>query len=85
MFEDTFSMTCGLLQDAFCVEPELGDPTTHLFAVFDGHGKEGHLCAQYARAQLPVALRKSAHFRDDIGKAFSSACKQVPACPVRRR
>ena len=26
-------------QDAFCIETGLGDPDTHLLAVFDGHGK----------------------------------------------
>jgi len=65
-------------QDAFCIETELnGVVDTHLFAVFDGHGKDGHLCAQYARAELPEAIRKSAHFGDNLGKAFSGACKQV--------
>ena len=65
-------------QDAFVVESNLdGTGATSLFAVFDGHGKDGHHCAQYARAHFGDAVRMSAHFPSDMPKAFSSACKQV--------
>lgn len=37
-------------QDAFSVLPNFGnDPNWRFFAVYDGHGKDGHLCARFAR------------------------------------
>jgi len=38
-------------QDAFFLDKE-----RFLYAVFDGHGKFGHLCSQYFRTHLPVAF-----------------------------
>jgi serine/threonine protein phosphatase PrpC len=48
-------------QDCFTVSPSFG-PTSEnqaFFAVFDGHGKEGHHCARYARDH--VSLRFAFH------------------------
>jgi len=37
-------------QDCFLVcRNFMRDPTKALFSVFDGHGREGDLCAQFAR------------------------------------
>lgn len=46
-------------QDAYCVQHDFGgEPTDAFFAVFDGHGKDGDKCAQFARDQLPLLAEK---------------------------
>ena len=45
-------------QDSFCVQaPFNNDASMGLFAVFDGHGSKGHLCAQFARDAIQVGCR----------------------------
>jgi serine/threonine protein phosphatase PrpC len=35
-----------------------GEQGDSLFAVYDGHGDEGHHCARYAKKKLPIVLAK---------------------------
>ena len=43
-------------QDEVCAHQLLADDMEQLlFAVFDGHGSEGHLCAQYAKNKVFLA------------------------------
>ena len=51
-------------QDSYCVHEAVSQYTHHgslrmdsFFAVFDGHGKDGDGCAQFARANLPGQLK----------------------------
>eukprot|EP00602_Paraphysomonas_sp_CaronLab_P009421 CAMPEP_0185029392 /NCGR_PEP_ID=MMETSP1103-20130426/15671_1 /TAXON_ID=36769 /ORGANISM="Paraphysomonas bandaiensis, Strain Caron Lab Isolate" /LENGTH=986 /DNA_ID=CAMNT_0027564111 /DNA_START=302 /DNA_END=3262 /DNA_ORIENTATION=+ len=45
-------------QDCYTIIPQLeGVKDASFFAVYDGHGKEGHLCAQYVRDKLPMAIK----------------------------
>ena len=45
-------------QDSYVVIPSFGSLKDQaLFAVFDGHGKDGHQCAKYARDHVREALR----------------------------
>jgi serine/threonine protein phosphatase PrpC/CRP-like cAMP-binding protein len=48
-------------QDAYCIHHSLSENgrTDALFAVFDGHGKDGDGCAEYARDNLPIEFRKA--------------------------
>ena len=43
-------------QDAYCVHPSFGKVTNGneqaFFGVFDGHGRDGHHCARYARDRV---------------------------------
>eukprot|EP00600_Ochromonadales_sp_CCMP1393_P006191 CAMPEP_0174958214 /NCGR_PEP_ID=MMETSP0004_2-20121128/2501_1 /TAXON_ID=420556 /ORGANISM="Ochromonas sp., Strain CCMP1393" /LENGTH=1206 /DNA_ID=CAMNT_0016206405 /DNA_START=132 /DNA_END=3749 /DNA_ORIENTATION=- len=46
-------------QDSYYVSPNFGSSGVGeqaLFCVFDGHGRDGHFCARYARDHLPVQL-----------------------------
>ena len=46
-------------QDAYCVHHNFGQqPTDAFFAVFDGHGRDGDKCAQFAQTQLPILAEK---------------------------
>eukprot|EP00522_Entomoneis_paludosa_P019039 CAMPEP_0172446834 /NCGR_PEP_ID=MMETSP1065-20121228/6320_1 /TAXON_ID=265537 /ORGANISM="Amphiprora paludosa, Strain CCMP125" /LENGTH=797 /DNA_ID=CAMNT_0013198023 /DNA_START=338 /DNA_END=2731 /DNA_ORIENTATION=- len=53
-------------QDSYCVH-EATSQITHngvvrmdsLFGVFDGHGKDGHGCAQFARTNLPIQVKSA--------------------------
>jgi serine/threonine protein phosphatase PrpC/CRP-like cAMP-binding protein len=42
-------------QDAYSITERFGGPSSNdaLFAVYDGHGKDGDLCAQFARDRMP--------------------------------
>ena len=51
-------------QDSYCVHESISQQSQHggvkmdsLFGVFDGHGKDGDGCAQFARANLPGQLK----------------------------
>ncbi|KAL7568485.1 hypothetical protein ACA910_012195 [Epithemia clementina (nom. ined.)] len=51
-------------QDSYCVHETISQTSTNgvvrmdsLFGVFDGHGKDGDGCAQFARANLPGQLK----------------------------
>ncbi|CAN0071727.1 unnamed protein product, partial [Heterosigma akashiwo] len=53
-------------QDSFSVIPNLfGESQKGLFAVFDGHGKDGDLCSIYVKNQLPVNLEKYVKGKED--------------------
>ena len=42
-------------QDAFTVLPHLGSIGSHdqcFFGIYDGHGRDGHHCARYARDKV---------------------------------
>lgn len=46
-------------QDSYSVELDFcNQPTDAFFAVFDGHGRDGDKCAQFARDQLPILAEK---------------------------
>jgi serine/threonine protein phosphatase PrpC/CRP-like cAMP-binding protein len=52
-------------QDAYAVEMQFGGHKDRaLFMVFDGHGKEGELCAQFCRDHLPPTMAKSMTSKD---------------------
>lgn len=62
-------------QDAFLLDSSFGtEGDMSFFGVFDGHGKEGHLCARYARDTLPkTILRRLTQTRPDTFKAMRMA------------
>lgn len=41
-------------QDAYCIIPVFGNPDDRqaYFGIYDGHGKDGHLCARFARENV---------------------------------
>lgn len=40
-------------QDTYCVQTEFkGNPNSHLFGVFDGHGTQGTACSIFARDKV---------------------------------
>jgi len=46
-------------QDAYSISHNFGQQRTDaLFAVYDGHGRDGDKCAQYARKHLPETIEK---------------------------
>jgi serine/threonine protein phosphatase PrpC/CRP-like cAMP-binding protein len=47
-------------QDAYSITERFGGQASNdaLFAVYDGHGKDGDLCAQFARDRMPSHLMK---------------------------
>ena len=60
----------------FCSEQGVED--MHLFGVFDGHGKTGDLCAQWARDHLPVELAACLKaYPDDIERCFKESFVKV--------
>lgn len=61
-------------QDEVCANQLFSDDSEQLlFAVFDGHGSEGHLCAQYAKNKLPDNLMSDKAFKLDPVKGFHTA------------
>lgn len=52
-----------------------------LFTVYDGHGKEGDLCAVFCRDTLPGVLskelRESRTVEDGLKKAFNKTNEEV--------
>ncbi|GLD99921.1 hypothetical protein PINS_up008649 [Pythium insidiosum] len=53
-------------QDSFYCETHFaGDDQKAFFAVFDGHGQYGDVCAQYSAQHLPSNLTK--HLQDNVG------------------
>jgi hypothetical protein len=45
-------------QDSYLIcECFLGDPNTHLFGIFDGHGECGDLCSHFAADQVSTQCR----------------------------
>lgn len=69
-------------QDAFIISTQLGgDPNMALFGVFDGHGRNGHLVAYFAKSVLPgiisrdiASLRSAA--RDEQGSLQDEGARQ---------
>jgi len=60
-------------------EPQ-GIEDMHLFGVFDGHGKTGTECAQWARDQVPLELAKCLkEYPDDMERSFKEAFLKVNA------
>ena len=46
-------------QDAYCIKHNFaGQPEDAFFGVFDGHGKDGHGCAQFTRTHLPALVER---------------------------
>ncbi len=46
-------------QDAYADIPNYaGNPNDHFFGVFDGHGRDGEKCAQFAATKLPPMINK---------------------------
>ena len=51
-------------QDAYSINVQFGRQETDAhFAVYDGHGRDGDLCAQFARDQMPHFLEKHINMR----------------------
>jgi len=44
-------------QDAYACQTLCGDPNAYFLGVFDGHGSEGDLCAQFAARRLVASLQ----------------------------
>ena len=62
----------------FCADQGIED--MHLFGVFDGHGKTGTECAQWARDQVPLELAKCLkEYPDDMERSFKEAFLKVNA------
>ena len=60
----------------FCAEQGVED--MHLFGVFDGHGKTGTECAQWARDQVPLELASCLEENpDDMERSFKEAFLKV--------
>jgi serine/threonine protein phosphatase PrpC len=81
-------------QDCYCIcESLLGDHSTNLFGIFDGHGTYGDLCAYYAADEVPKnlvrQLNKSGGLsslegakKDDVyAKAFTDTDKALHTTP----
>ncbi|CAM9579284.1 unnamed protein product [Pylaiella littoralis] len=69
-------------QDAYGVATHFdGDPSKALFTVFDGHGKEGDLCAMFCKDTLPGLLakdlRETRTVEDGLKKAFNRTNDQL--------
>lgn len=46
-------------QDSYVIcESILGDPNSHLFGIFDGHGEYGDSCSHFAASNVPAQLVK---------------------------
>jgi len=48
-------------QDAFSINHDLCEQSnfsSHLFAVYDGHGRDGHKCAQFSRDNVPLLIER---------------------------
>jgi serine/threonine protein phosphatase PrpC len=61
-------------QDSFCVRSEFGgDPSTHFFGVFDGHGEFGAHCSQFVKKHLCENLLKDPHYPNDVVQAYHSS------------
>ena len=58
-------------QDAYSIDERFGGPSSNdaLFAVYDGHGKDGDLCAQFARDRMP------SHWMKHVTKAKEKEAK----------
>lgn len=65
----------------FCVLRVLNCSAQALFTVYDGHGKEGDLCAVFCKDTLPGVLsrdlRESRTVEDGLKKAFNRTNDQV--------
>ena len=61
-------------QDAFAVAKDLGGGLS-FFAVYDGHGADGHRCAQFGRDHLAGKLRQlsDAHPGADLVKLLNTS------------
>ncbi|KAK9814008.1 hypothetical protein WJX73_008908 [Symbiochloris irregularis] len=61
-------------QDEVCANQLFGENLEQLlFAVFDGHGSEGHLCAQFAKNKLTDNLLSDKTFKHDPQQGLRSA------------
>ena len=64
-------------QDAYAVVGDFGGKEGEaMFAVFDGHGKEGDVCSQFVKADLPERLRRDLAGVQEGGKqeVYERAC-----------
>uniref|UniRef100_A0A6U4GZ25 protein-serine/threonine phosphatase n=1 Tax=Phaeomonas parva TaxID=124430 RepID=A0A6U4GZ25_9STRA len=63
-------------QDAFIAIPHfMGDDNLALFGVFDGHGREGHLCARFVAEKVPYNLTKFLSRKMGFAKALHETMK----------
>jgi serine/threonine protein phosphatase PrpC/CRP-like cAMP-binding protein len=61
-------------QDAYSITERFGPRESNdaMFAVYDGHGRDGDLCAQHARDHVPTMLAKNvAKFKDKEARLHS--------------
>mmetsp|Transcript_6290 Transcript_6290/g.8336 ORF Transcript_6290/g.8336 Transcript_6290/m.8336 type:complete len:1062 (-) Transcript_6290:158-3343(-) len=73
-------------QDSYCIVTNLfGDPKKGLFAVLDGHGKDGDLCSIFCKNQLPVNFEKFVKDNEDthagMTKAFTTTNVELHKAP----
>lgn len=65
-------------QDAFLITPKFNNNDSQvLFGVFDGHGKYGDKCAQFARDRIGQNIAKSELFQSDFEKAYFDSFVQT--------
>ena len=60
-------------QDAFVLMPDFWKAGTGLYAVMDGHGRNGHLCSTLMKDTLPAALTKRLSSNMPIKSAIHQA------------
>lgn len=58
-------------QDAYTCIPKYGDNMS-FFGIFDGHGKDGHLCARFAGKVLPMILLESITKFETVAHSLAS-------------
>jgi serine/threonine protein phosphatase PrpC/CRP-like cAMP-binding protein len=60
-------------QDAYTCLPKFGDQgDMSFFGIFDGHGKDGHLCARFASKVLPMILSESISKFENVARSVAS-------------
>ena len=68
-------------QDCFLVcRNFMRDPNRALFSVFDGHGREGDLCAQFARDLVRVCLGVSLFGGEDGAGGLETTRHECAHC-----
>ena len=66
-------------QDSYVVIPSYGSLKDQaFFAIFDGHGKDGHHCAKYARDHVNIILKDNdvKNLRQSVNQ-----CIHFNSCP----
>jgi len=65
-------------QDAWVSIPKVhGDPKTHFFGVFDGHGQLGKEVAEFVKKTFPTSFFADKNFPNNPAAAFKSAAQRT--------